>query len=367
MLFLPFPYTEVLENAVTTPQHKYLLVSFQKQKSYQYSYIHILYTIDGPAVLTLAPLLQVEFTHGVDNLALGAHTKLLIGGIESVHLVLGAVVMPKHEPEDASAGEGDAGKASVECNHVWVAGLARHADADGAAESDLQQKDGRYQRLHGRRRLGVCVFQAGDGCEDLGQADEDVCWRLKGHVGAVGDAAAVRGRACQRPVEARALVVDVVLDAGGVGHRRRHEEEAGENAGDGAEWNAQLAQERVDALLYDWDEDDDGDWVQVEEQVVGQPVRLHRPGHRYERGVHLAIEQPEGWVEEEDAAGHQRPLEFGDELFAELRRGGVHVEVVAGGDGEGLARIEEDRSLRRANHILVLADKKDNRSQEEEA
>lgn len=47
------------------------------------------------------------------------------------------------------------------------------------------------------------------------------------------------------------------------------------NARDGLEGNLEFPEERVDAALHDGDEDDDGEGVEVEEEIVREAMEFH--------------------------------------------------------------------------------------------
>ena len=53
-----------------------------------------------------------------------------------------------------------------------------------------------------------------------------------------------------------------------------------------------FSQERVDNPVDDWDEDDDGQWVDILHNVVRNPMELHSPGLRDEVIQHLLITHP---------------------------------------------------------------------------
>lgn len=69
-----------------------------------------------------------------------------------------------------------------------------------------------------------------------------------------------------------------MLGYGCVGHCQGGEDEAKGYAGDGAEWDANFAEKRVDETVEDGDEDYDGEGVDILHDVVGDTVELHCAG-----------------------------------------------------------------------------------------
>ena len=145
-----------------------------------------------------------------------------------------------------------------------------------------------------------------------------------------------------------------MLDDGGVDHCCCGEEEAECDAGDGFEWDANLAKARVDDAVHDGDEDDDCQGVDVLHDVVGDAVKLHLAGLRDEVVEHLAVDDPVDGEEDEDSAGDESSLDLENELIvpgcgvgtAELvsTRGfcGIHVEFVGDANPHCFEGVEYD-------------------------
>lgn len=70
-------------------------------------------------------------------------------------------------------------------------------------------------------------------------------------------------------------MVDVVLDDGGPYHGGAADEEAGGDFADGCEADAGFAEGRVDEEVVEGDEYEEGEGVEVGEDVVGDAVALH--------------------------------------------------------------------------------------------
>ena len=287
--------------------------------------------------------------------------------IKRIHRLLGIVVLVEEGEERHTSNGGDTGETRVEGNHVGVGSDARHTDTNRGTESVLEEVDGGDERLHRGGGLGEGILETGDGGKDLSQTHEDVHGCLEGNVGLVGDGSTVGKITLEGELEARALVIDEALDTGSVGHGAGAEEEADGNTRDRTEGDVHLAEQGVEALLDDRDEDDDGDRVEVEEKIVGETVKLHRTGHGNERGVHLSVEKPEDGVEDEDAAGDEGTLHLVDELVSEALASGVHLEAVLRANGEGGEGIEDNRALRRTDDVGLAAKHKSCNAEEEEA
>ena len=111
-----------------------------------------------------------------------------------------------------------------------------------------------------------------------------------------------------------------MLDDGGVGHGERADPEAEGDAADWFERDTPFAQERVDDAVDKWDEDDDGDGVEVLHQIVWDAVAGHLARLRDEVVAELAVADPVDWVDGEDFAADQRSLELVDEEIVPVDR-----------------------------------------------
>lgn len=90
-------------------------------------------------------------------------------------------------------------------------------------------------------------------------------------------------------VAARMGLVDVMLDNGSPDHAETSEEEAGGDTLKRREVDLPLAELRVDEAVDNWDEDDEGDGVQVVKNIVGNSIELHGGGLRSQVVVHLVV------------------------------------------------------------------------------
>lgn len=189
---------------------------------------------------------------------------------------------------DVEAGTSEDGKTSdngVVHDQVGVFGERGEGLAEGGGKGGHEEGDGLDHGTHALGRLGVGVLQRGDGGKDLGEGNEHIGTRLgpdvDGDLGALNGLAGLvelAGEVAGRVLAAHGALVDVVLDDGGPDHGRGTGEEAGGNLLDGGEFDAGLAEGRVDEEIVDGDEDKEGEGVEVGEDVVGDAVALHDGG-----------------------------------------------------------------------------------------
>ena len=112
-----------------------------------------------------------------------------------------------------------------------------------------------------------------------------------------------------------AHLVDVVLKDTCIDHRNTDNDEASRDALDGAEVDALPAQEGVDVVVEDGDEDDDRDGVQVLDQIVRSAVDRHSGGHGAAVAVNLRVAGPEGGCPQEGLTRRGGTGHFADELI----------------------------------------------------
>lgn len=107
--------------------------------------------------------------------------------------------------------------------------------------------------------------------EDLSQTNKDVGWRLDRNMNVIWQrslAVHASGTATGLAVAWSSGINDMLYD-GSVSKAQPSEEEADGYTRDGLEFDVHLAQERVDQLIQDWNEDDDGDGIEVLHQIIG--------------------------------------------------------------------------------------------------
>ena len=200
--------------------------------------------------------------------------------------------------EDDRSARGENGNTGVHPQNLGVDEDRDESLVESRAEGVGEEVDTLDERLHRRRGLGVSVFETGDGNEDFGQTDEDVCRRLHGDVHHIGQGglpvhASRTGAWC---VITRSGGVDEVLHNGSVGHAHGGEAKADGDTHDRAQLNTSAAEDRVDNTVQEGREDQDGDRVEVLHEIVRHAVALHLAGLRDEVGRELSVAHPEDGV-----------------------------------------------------------------------
>lgn len=171
-----------------------------------------------------------------------------------------------------------------------VDGGERKVDSGG--EGGLELREGHDDGLHANGRLGESVLEGGDGREDLGYTDEDVGTRDNPDVerGRQGQLQIVVGGALRgKIVVAGRGLVDVFLQDGGIKHGKTSDKETRVDTLNRSEVDTTLAEEGVDDVIEDRDEDDDGDRIQVLDEIVGRSVEGHASSNSSEITVDLRV------------------------------------------------------------------------------
>jgi len=185
-------------------------------------------------------------------------------------------------------------------------------------------------------------------------------------------------------VPARGELVDVVLHHTGGNHGRSREKEAQGHALDWGEVEADLLEPGVKEAVEDRNQDDDGDGVEVLDNIVGNAVQLHGAGLRCQVAGHLVVGEVEDGQEQEHLAGHEAAAYLVDPgiivchprwplLCRYLARTGV-VPVQLLEPSRLVDRVEEHvhklaqhRARGWGEMVLLLLGPEDQRRQEEEA
>lgn len=238
----------------------------------------------------------VLLAHSVGD---GLGTRDFSGG-EQVKLVLLLIEGAELEVEAGSADDGEDGGGGVVPDEERIVGEGSEREAEGGGNGVHEETDGLDHGAHVGGSLGVGVFEGGDGGEDFGEGDEDVGAGLGPDddwgwlaVLAVGVFAAL------------ALFVDVELDDGGPDHTHGGDVVAGGDTLDGGEVKTHLAEGGVDDGIHDGDHNDEGEGVEVGEDVVGDTADFHGGGLGDEVVVDLVVAEPVKWVVHEDGASSE--------------------------------------------------------------
>lgn len=234
--------------------------------------------------------------------------------------------------------------------------------------------------FHGRGGLRVGIFQTRDRGKDFGDTNENVRRGLGSDVNTVPLCLAIhlRGRAEGLSVAGRGYIDDM-LDDGSVHHGEGRDDETKGDTGDGAEGNVEAAENGVDNHLQEWDEDDDGDGIEVLHEIVGDTMAIHlfSLGDKVTR--ELAVYHPIDRVEGKDLASDEGTFEFVNEVVIPWQvgatttvsllpagLGGIQV-AVNNHDPQGPEGVRDDRTLRRTNNVELPSHDKDNDTDNEHA
>lgn len=321
----------------------------------------------------------------VGNLVLnrvGLEGTLVLGGLEHVPLVLLGVEMLEVEPEGDTTDKGDDSDNDVVPDEERVVGERGEGLADGGGKSGHEEVDTHDEGLHIFGGLGVGVLVGCDVGEDLSETDQDVGETLGPDVD-VGGGTLLTVRVLAVGVLATgALLVDVVLHDSGGNHGETRDQETDCHTLDRGEGNAHLAETGVDKVIDDGNHDDNGDGVQVLDDIVGDTVEDHGGGLGGQVTGHLVVGQVEDGEVEEDLAGHETTADFVNPgvivghprralVNGDLRRLGV-VPVEAE-ESAALADVEEhaqelgqDGSGSRLELVALLVEGQDDGGDQEE-
>lgn len=206
----------------------------------------------------------------------------------------------------------------------------------------LELREGHNERLHLLGSLGESVLQRRDGSEDLGNTDEDVRSRNDPNVDRSGVGETVSSLARGRlVVVARRFLEDELLENCGIQHGKARDKETGIDTLDRGEIDSHPPESRVDDPIEDGDQDDDGDGVQVLDQVVGRSVQGHAGSDGTQVTIDLGVAQPVEREPTEDLAGFEGTSDFANELVVPGNPGRNCPLLI----GAGLSGIPETRLL----------------------
>jgi hypothetical protein len=195
--------------------------------------------------------------------------------VERIFLLVHAAV---GEPKDDTGYEGDDGDTAVVPDEMGIGGQRSESLSKGSRESSGEQLHGLDERTHVLGCLGEGVLKSGDGGENLGDGDEDVNTSDSpdgdgGLVVWVASLVVARGFVSMQISFCLSLDqgfhLHVVLEDGSPYHGEGTDEETGGDLLDGSEANVPLAEERVDEGVHNGNDDDNGNRVQVGQNVVG--------------------------------------------------------------------------------------------------
>lgn len=236
-----------------------------------------------------------------------------VTGRKHVELIFLLVHGAVEEEESDTSDEGDDGDGTIVPDEMGVVGERGEGLSESSGEGGGEELNGLDERTHVLGCLGESILEGCDGGKDFGCGDEDVDTSDSPDV----DGGLVIGVGWVL-VEARGFVtviismkswftekenVHVVLENGSPDHGEGAENETSSDLLDGSETNATLAKSWVDERVHDGHNDDNGNGIQVGENVIGNTVKSHGGAHLRQVGVHLTVSQPEDGDPEEHTAG----------------------------------------------------------------
>lgn len=217
------------------------------------------------------------------NLLLAADVRGVRNHVELVLLLVSAALM---EPEEDTTAESEHGNGTVVPDEKGIFGDGGEGLAKSGGEGRHEVPVRSDERSHVLGRLGESELETRNGREDLGETDERVGRNLHPDADGGGVVALVHVGT------ARSLLVDFALDDAGGDHSRGSEDETKSHTLDGGEADTLLAEEWVQDVVNDGDEDNEGDGVDVSDDIVGETVQDEGVGLRGQVVVHLVVREP---------------------------------------------------------------------------
>lgn len=203
---------------------------------------------------------------------------------------------------------------------VGVDDNSGECEGNGGTDSRVEECDGVDKVLHPVWGASVGQLVRGDVDKELSKSREEDLRDLppEGDVRDTGHAIddAVRGVAATW-----GGLVDLVLDDGSCDTACGSEEETNGHACHGLDGEAQLGHEGVESKGDDGGEDDDGDRVEVSNQVVGDTTLDHGVGHVILGVPETTVGEDEDGDEEEDGTGVESLADLVHELVVPVDLG----------------------------------------------
>jgi len=190
------------------------------------------------------------------------------------------------EPEERSTNRRQDGNSSIVPHKQGILSKGDQSLPNGVGEGRHKVPVAGDERAHVPGSLGECILETGDRGEDLGETNKHVGDGL--HPDSDGGLFFARVHV----FAARALLIDVVLDDCGGNHGEGSHGESDGHALDGGEADAGLAEGGVEEIVDNGDEDDEGDGVEIGDDIVGNTAEFHGGGLRRQVVVHLVVGDP---------------------------------------------------------------------------
>lgn len=222
-------------------------------------------------------------------------------------LVLVEMLVPEPE-DDGLDGKSNSGT-TPDPDEVRVGDGWRDDLTQSRGKGVGEEEQGHDERLHALWGTGVCDFVGGDVAEtltdgsqhDVWQLDPDADWRN-----------IVTGRGC---VSAGRSLVNIVLDNGTTSSGDSGEGETEGDSADTAEFDVRLAKTGIDDVGQEGNEDDNGQGVEVAEEIVGCTCGYHGCTLGGGDGTNTTVVDVVDGEVEEDGASLEGPDDIVDILL----------------------------------------------------
>jgi hypothetical protein len=204
--------------------------------------------------------------------------------------ILLLICRPLMEPEEDTTDESQDSHGSVIPHKQRVFGERDKSLTKSVRERRHEVPVRGDERSHILGCFGERELETGDGSENLRESDEHVRDGLCPHIDGRNLVVAI-----VHIFATRTLCVDEVLDDGSSDHGEGSQEESERDAFDGCKLDTSFAESWVQEVVHDGNEDDQGDGVEIRDDVVGDTVALHGPSLRGQVVVHLVVGEPYDW------------------------------------------------------------------------
>jgi len=243
------------------------------------------------------------------------HEPITTTSADGIQNSLGPIELEKSKVKQGPRNDSSDGEGTKEPGKPLLDIDRGESEVESGSDGDLELREGHYKRPHLPGSLGESVLHRRDGGQDLGDTNEDMRSNDDPNIdrSRVGEAVGILTRGWL-VIMTRRLLVDELLENGGVQHCKASDEEAGVDALDRGEVDSHLPESGVDDFVEDRDENDGGDGPYVLNQVVGGSVQGHSGGDGAQITIDLGIAQPEEREPAEHLASLDSAGDFTDEL-----------------------------------------------------
>lgn len=229
---------------------------------------------------------------------------------DKVQLFFLSIEVANGDPEEDSGNTRDDGCDTVVPHQQGVSREGNEGLSESGRDGGHEEEDGHDQRTHILGGLGEGILKTGDGGEDLADGDQDVGSGLDPDI-QLGDSQVslviqTLGCACTT----RAFLVNLVLDNSGPDHSQSTSQESGSDPLQRAEVDTHAPESGVDEGVKDGDQDDQGERIEIAQNIVGEAVSVHSSSLGGQVVVELVVSEPVDGEPEEHSASLETTLDF---------------------------------------------------------